>query len=71
MLLVNPLHTNLDEIILTAGGEPPGVSNVMKMQKKNLSELEGDNWAKNACGNITSQALGACLAESQFEECAA
>jgi hypothetical protein len=53
------------------GGKPPGVSNVMKMRKKIFSELERYNWAENAGGNITSQALGACLAESQFVGCAA
>jgi hypothetical protein len=49
------------------GGEPPGVSNIVKMIKNVLSELEGDNWVKIACGNISSQALNACLAESQFK----
>jgi hypothetical protein len=38
---------------------------------KCFSEFEGDNWAKIACGNISSQALSACLAESQFKGCAA
>jgi hypothetical protein len=52
-------------------GKPPEVSNAMKMRKNIFSELEGDNWPENACGNISSQALGACLAESQFEGCAA
>jgi hypothetical protein len=42
----------------------------MKVRKNIFSELEGDNWVENACGNITSQALGACLEESQFEGCA-
>jgi hypothetical protein len=36
-----------------------------------FSEFEGNNWAKIACGNISSQALSACLAESQFKGCAA
>jgi hypothetical protein len=27
------------------GGEPPGVSNIVKMGKNILSEFEGDNWA--------------------------
>jgi hypothetical protein len=39
----------------------------MKMIKNAFSEFEGDNWAKIACGNISSQALSACLAESLFE----
>jgi hypothetical protein len=38
----------------------------MKMGKNILSELDGDNWAKSAGGNVTSQALSTCLAESQF-----
>ncbi len=53
------------------GGEPPGVSNIVKMIKNAFSEFEGDNWAKIACGNISSQALSTCLAESQFEGYAA
>jgi hypothetical protein len=43
----------------------------MKMGKNIFSELDGYNWAKSASGNVTSQALSACLAESQFKECAA
>jgi hypothetical protein len=43
----------------------------MKMRNNIFSELEGDNWVENAHGNITSHALGACLAESQFEGCSA
>jgi hypothetical protein len=43
----------------------------MKMVKNAFPEFEGNNWAKIACGNISSQALSACLAESQFEGCAA
>jgi hypothetical protein len=35
-----------------------------------LSEFEGDNWAKSASGNVASQALSTCLAESQFKRCA-
>jgi hypothetical protein len=46
------------------GGEPPGVSNIMKMSKNIFSELEGNNWAKDANGNVTSQALSSCLAKS-------
>jgi hypothetical protein len=53
------------------GGEPTGVSNIMKMVQNFFSELEGNNWAKIACGNVSSQALSACLAESQFKGCAA
>jgi hypothetical protein len=49
------------------GGEPPGVSDIVKMIKNVFSEFEGNNWAKIACGNISSQALSACLAESQFK----
>jgi hypothetical protein len=55
----------------TTGGEPPGVSNIEKMIKNAFPEFEGDNWAKIACGNISSQALSTCLAKSQFEGCAA
>ncbi len=55
----------------TTGGKPPGVSDIVKMGKNILSEFEGDNWAKSASGNVTSQALSACLAESQFKRCAA
>jgi hypothetical protein len=40
------------------------------MIKNVFSELEGTNWAKIASGNISSQALNACLVESQFERCA-
>jgi hypothetical protein len=43
----------------------------MKMGKNIFSELEGNNWAKSARGNVASQALSACLAESQFKRCAA
>ncbi len=50
-------HTNLDEII--------------RLIKNVFSELEGNNWAKIACGNVSSQALSACMAESQFKGCAA
>jgi hypothetical protein len=53
------------------GGEPPEVSNIVKVFKNAFSEFEGDNWAKIACGNISSQALSTCLAESQFKGCAA
>jgi hypothetical protein len=40
------------------------------MIKNWFAEFEGDNWAEGAVGNISSQALSACLAESQFERCA-
>jgi hypothetical protein len=46
------------------GGEPAGVSNIMKISKNIFSEFKGDNWAKNACGNVTNQPLSACLAKS-------
>ncbi len=55
----------------TTGGKPPGVSNIVKVCKNIFAKFEGDNWAESACGNITSQALGACLAECQFKRCAA
>ncbi len=55
----------------TKGGKPPGVSSIVKMGKNIFAKFEGDNWAKNASGNIASQALGACLAECQFKRCAA
>jgi hypothetical protein len=42
------------------------MSNIVKMIKNVFSEFEWDDWAKIACGNISSQALSACLAESQF-----
>jgi hypothetical protein len=41
------------------------------MGKSVFSEFLGDNGAKNACGNIASEALGACWAESQLEGCTA
>jgi hypothetical protein len=53
------------------GGEPPGVSNIVKMGKNIFAKFEGYNWAKIASGNVTSQALGACLVECQFKRCAA
>ncbi len=65
-----PRHTNLDEIIRQEASLP-GVSNVVKMIKNVFSEFEGNNWAKSACGNVSSQALSACLAESQFRGCVA
>jgi hypothetical protein len=53
------------------GGEPPGVSDIVKIIKNVFFEFEGNNWAKITCGNISSRALSACLAESQFKGCAA
>jgi hypothetical protein len=47
------------------------VSDIVKIIKNVFSEFEGNNWAEIACGNISSQALSACLAESQFKGCAA
>ncbi len=55
----------------TTGGKAPGVNNIVKMGKNIFAKFEGDNWAKSASGNITSQALGACLVECQFKRCAA
>jgi hypothetical protein len=52
------------------GGKPPGVSDIVKVIKSVFSEFEGNNWAKIVCGIISSQALSACLAESQFKGCA-
>jgi hypothetical protein len=46
------------------------VSDIVKMVKNGFSEFKGNNWTKIACGNISGQALSACLAESQFEGCA-
>jgi hypothetical protein len=53
------------------GGEPHRVSDIVKMVKNGFSEFKGNNWTKIACGNISGQALSTCLAESQFERCAA
>jgi hypothetical protein len=41
------------------------------MGKNILSKFEGNNWEESASGNVASQALSACLAESQFKRCAA
>jgi hypothetical protein len=49
------------------GGEPPGVSDIMKMVKNGFSEFKGVDGAEIACGNISSKVLSTCLAESQFE----
>jgi hypothetical protein len=48
----------------TMGGDPPGMSNIIKISKNILSEFEGNNWAKDASGNVASQALDACLEKS-------
>jgi hypothetical protein len=53
------------------GGKPPAVSNIVKIIKNVFPEFEGNKWVKIACGNVSSQALSAFLAESQFEGCAA
>jgi hypothetical protein len=47
------------------------MSNIVKMVNNGFCEFKGNNWTKIACGNISSSALSACLAESQFERCAA
>jgi hypothetical protein len=39
------------------------------MIKNAFPEFEGNNWAKIGCGNISSQALSASLAESELEGC--
>jgi hypothetical protein len=46
------------------GGKPLGVSNIVEMIKNSLSEFKGDDGTKSAGGNVSSQALSACLAES-------
>jgi hypothetical protein len=43
---------------------------MLRKKKEQKYELEGNNRAENAGGNITSLALSACLAKSQFEGCA-
>jgi hypothetical protein len=68
-VLDNARHTNLDEIIQREASLP-GEQHYENV-KNILSQLEGVNWAENASGNITSQALGTYLADSQFEGCAA
>jgi hypothetical protein len=55
MLLERPRHTNLDEIIdvrRASRGEQH-----CENDQKCFSEFEGNNWAKIACGNISSQVL--------------
>jgi hypothetical protein len=46
------------------GGKPPGVSNIVEVIKNSFFEFKGDNGAKSAGGNVSSQALRACLAKS-------
>jgi hypothetical protein len=53
------------------GGKLPGVSNIVEMIKNSFSKFKRDNRPECAGGNVFSQALSACLAESQFERCAA
>ncbi len=55
----------------TTGGEPPWVSNVVEMIKNGFSEFEGNTAAESAGGNVSSQVLSTCQAESQFEGSAA
>jgi hypothetical protein len=43
------------------GGKPPMVSNIVEMIKNSFSEFEGDNGAESVSGNVSSQALSACL----------
>jgi hypothetical protein len=35
-------------------GEPPGVSNIVKIIKNIFPKFEGNNWVKIACGNVSS-----------------
>jgi hypothetical protein len=53
------------------GGKLPGVSNMMKMIENVFSQFQWNKWMEISGGNVTSQALSVCLAESQFEGCAA
>jgi hypothetical protein len=41
------------------------------MIKNVFPEFEGNNWAKNACGIVSSKALSGCLVEYQFKGYAA
>jgi hypothetical protein len=41
------------------------------MIKNSFSKFNGDNGSECDVGNVSSQVLSACLAESQFEGCAA
>jgi hypothetical protein len=45
-------------------GEPPGMSNIVKMCKNIFPKFLGNSWSEDASRNVTSQALGACLVES-------
>jgi hypothetical protein len=47
------------------------VSNNVEIIKNSFAESEGDNGAESAGRNVPSQALIACLPESQSEGCAA
>jgi hypothetical protein len=49
------------------GRKSPGLSNIAKIIKNGFSEYKGISGAKSAGGNISSQALSACLVESQLE----
>jgi hypothetical protein len=55
------------------GGDVNGksVNNIVEMIKNGFSEFEGNNGAESDGGNVPRQSLCACLAESQFEGCAA
>ncbi len=52
-------------------GKPPGVSNIVEIIKNSFSEFKKDNGSECAGGNVSSQMLSACLAQSQFQGCAA
>jgi hypothetical protein len=75
MSLERPRHTNLNEIIRREASlreaSLPGWATLWKWSKMFFSEFEGNNWAKSASGNVSSQALSTCLAESQLKGCAA
>jgi hypothetical protein len=43
----------------------------MEMIKNSFSEFEGDNGSECSSGKVANQALSTCLAESNFEGCAA
>jgi hypothetical protein len=66
MSLDNLRQINLDEIILASQGKQH-----YENEQNFFSELKGNKWAKNANGNVTSQALSTCLANCLFEGCAA
>jgi hypothetical protein len=46
------------------GGEPPGMSNIMKMWNNIFPEFLWNNWSEDASRNVASQALSIVLAES-------